>query len=164
MLQVGRDLWLSMLPEIVRAAADGVPDRRYLACYQRRILHAADSYRHIESLSHQIGVAVEKLHLDRESGIARRQLSQDRGHAGDAERDRSRHAQLADGIASSLRSEVLGLLQIGQQLNSAVVDIGARLGKADLPCRAVQKAGGEPVFQVADAPPDSRLRQGKPFP
>src|SRR5947209_248422 len=75
MLQVGRDFWLSMLPEIVRAATDGVPDGRQLACYQRRILHAAYSYRHVESLSHQVGVAVEKLHLNRKPGIARRQLS-----------------------------------------------------------------------------------------
>src|SRR6266850_5155660 len=102
MLEVGRDLWFSMLPEIVRAAADRVPDRRQLACYQRRILHAAYSHCHIEPFSDQIRVSVEKFHLNRKPGIARRHLAQDRGHAAYAEGDRSRHAQLADGIASSL--------------------------------------------------------------
>jgi iron complex outermembrane recepter protein len=46
-----RDLRLSVLAEIVRAAADRVPDRRQLACYQRRILHAAYSHCHIEPFS-----------------------------------------------------------------------------------------------------------------
>jgi hypothetical protein len=70
---------------------------------------------------------------------------------------------LPTGLPSSLRGEVLGLLQIGEQLDSAVVEIGARLGKADLPCRPVQKTRAEPVFQVADAPTDRRLRHAKPF-
>jgi hypothetical protein len=60
MLEVGRDLRLSMFPEIVRAAADGVPDRRQLACYQRRILHAAYSHCHIEPFSDQIRVPVSE--------------------------------------------------------------------------------------------------------
>src|SRR4029077_7306961 len=65
MQQVRRELRLAMFPEIVRTAADGVPDRRQLACDQRRILHAAYSYRHVESLSDQISMPIEKLHLHR---------------------------------------------------------------------------------------------------
>ena len=137
----------AVLGEIARARAGNLVHDAEPAHHQVAVGERAGSHNAVDAFANQVDETLALTDLDAERGVSR----QEAGQLGqqDGAREIAGHVD-PDEAAHRIACATLGLLDIGEDLHAAPV-IGFALDRRrDVPCRALQQPGAEPLLQRLD--------------
>jgi hypothetical protein len=159
--EIERRLGPAMPGEIAWAAQHRRLHRRDTACNQAGILERTDADRGIEALADQVDLAIARLDVELELGMALRQFGQDRSKMVDAEGERHRQPQPPGHALRLLRNRLARLGELGQDALAARLELEPGLGSGDAARRAAEQSRAEIGLEPGYPATDDRLRQAE---
>ena len=147
------------LLEITRRRAQHPLFRGQFLGDQRGIFQLADADRDIEVFPDDVDNVVGDPEIDVDFGVAVEEFGQVRRDVQSAEGGRRRYFQVSARPGITAVDEVLGFLDETENVDDPLVVTVAGFRQRKMPCRALEEAGAEAVFQQTDALRNDSRRQ-----